>query len=70
MLLGIDSAIARLVMSKAIKKILLKQGFNKTEFSMKDLTVESNEDGWSEVKVEGTFKVRNEELWQWIGKRL
>ena len=69
-MLGINTMLAKAVMSKAIKKILIKQGFDKTEFIMDDFEMRDGDDGQSIIKVSGTFVLSNDELWQWIFKRL
>ena len=69
-MLGINTMIAKAVMTKALKKILVKQGFENTEFNMRDFEMHDGNDGQTIIEVSGTFILENEELWQWIAKRL
>jgi hypothetical protein len=69
-MLGINTMLAKAVMTKAIKKILIKQGFDVTEFIMREFEMHNGDDGQTIIEVNGTFILENDELWQWILKRL
>ena len=69
-MLGLNTIIAKAVMTKAIKKILTKQGFEETEFYMKEFELYDGDEGQSVIDIRGTFIVENDELWRWLGKRL